>query len=255
MAGCSDGAAHRLAEVSGADNSAAGQVTVMGELPTCPACSAPSLPQALLFDEEYESHAFYQYRKARRWLSSAKAVVFVGTSFAVGITEQALYYADESRLPTFSFNLKFEEPAAHEASRGELPLPRPLMHHIVGGCEVTLPKLAALVSAPLSKTTAEWYKGWVAPELVQSTLAVAARSGRRSRRGARGVARAGVAARSATERDVPLHETIWVACDACGKWRKLPPGTPGPQADERWKCGDNTGDPVRSSCKAPEEPW
>ena len=61
--------------------------------------AAPSLPQALLFDEEYESHSFYQYRKARRWLSSAKAIVFVGTSFAVGITEQALHVAEEGVLP------------------------------------------------------------------------------------------------------------------------------------------------------------
>ena len=45
--------------------------TVVGELPQCPACGAPSLPQALLFDEEYESHSYYQYRKARRWLASA----------------------------------------------------------------------------------------------------------------------------------------------------------------------------------------
>ena len=51
---------------------------------------APVLPQTLLFDEDYESHSFYEYRKARRWLASAKAVVFVGTSFAVGVTEHAL---------------------------------------------------------------------------------------------------------------------------------------------------------------------
>ena len=55
--------------------------TVVGELPQCPACGAPSLPQALLFDEEYESHSYYQYRKARRWLGDAKAIVFVGASF------------------------------------------------------------------------------------------------------------------------------------------------------------------------------
>ena len=55
--------------------------TVVGELPRCPACGAPSLPQALLFDEEYESHSYYQYRKARRWLGDAKAIVFVRASF------------------------------------------------------------------------------------------------------------------------------------------------------------------------------
>ena len=42
----------------------AGPATVVGELPRCPACGAPSLPQALLFDEDYESHSFYQQRAA-----------------------------------------------------------------------------------------------------------------------------------------------------------------------------------------------
>ena len=30
-----------------------GATTVVGELPRCPACNAPSLPQTLLFDEDY----------------------------------------------------------------------------------------------------------------------------------------------------------------------------------------------------------
>ena len=57
------------------------------------------------------------------------------------------------------------------------------------------------------------------------------------------------------EKEVPLHETTWVACDACGKWRRLPPGTPAPPADERWRCEDNEGDAAMASCDAPEEPW
>lgn len=253
-----DGAAHRLAEVSANGGEGGGGVaTVVGALPCCPACAAPCLPQALLFDEEYESHSFYQYRKARRWLASAKAIVFVGTSFAVGITEQALHVADENLIPTFSFNVKFEQPVAHEASSGQLPLPQPRMHHVIGGCEVTLPRLAALVAAPLAKSTADWYKGWIAPGVAEhlvsgrGTLWTEVTAGGevgRSSRGRRGKKRN-------REREVPLHETTWVACDACGKWRRLPPGTPAPPADERWRCEDNEGDAAMQSCDAPEEPW
>ena len=36
--------------------------------------------QALLFDEDYDSHSFYEYRKARRWIASAKAPL-IGTSY------------------------------------------------------------------------------------------------------------------------------------------------------------------------------
>ena len=247
-----DGIAHRLAEVGGG-----AAATAIGALPQCPACSAPSLPQALLFDEEYESHSFYQYRKARRWLDGAKAIVFVGTSFAVGITEQALHVAEENRLPTFSFNIKFEEPMVHEASQQMLPLPRPQMFHIIGGCEVTLPKLAALVTAPVAKKNTDWFAGWIPPPVEAAVLAGRGSEWRertaggeqdRSSRGRRGKKRN-------REKEVPRTETVWVACDACRKWRRLPPGMAGPAADEAWRCEDNTGDPSRQSCKVPEEPW
>ena len=246
-----DGAAARLAEVNGGADA---PQTVVGELPRCPACAAPSLPQCLLFDEEYESHTHYQFRKARRWLESAKGIVFIGTSFAVGITEQALCIAEENSLPTYSFNIRCEEPSKHEASTHE-PLPCPVMRHIIGPCELTLPKLADLVAAPLATSTADWYRGWIPPEVEAAALAgrgtdwSEATSGEgRSSRGRRGKKRN-------REKAVPRHETTWVACDACGKWRKLPPGVAGPAADVRWRCEQNVGDPARRSCKVPEEPW
>ena len=65
-----------------------GPTQVLGELPCCPAegCGQPCLPQTLLFDEDYESHTFYQWKKAERWLSEADGFVFVGTSFSVTVT-------------------------------------------------------------------------------------------------------------------------------------------------------------------------
>ena len=57
------------------------------------------------------------------------------------------------------------------------------------------------------------------------------------------------------EKAVPRHETTWVACDACGKWRKLPPGVTLPDDQAKWRCKQNVWDKARQSCKAPEEPW
>ena len=56
---------------------------------------------------------------------------------------------------------------------------------------------------------------------------------------------------------VSAHETTWVGCDKCGKWRKLPAGValPNEAASARWTCKQNKWDPARNKCSAPEEPW
>jgi len=115
-------------------------VQLEGPLPTCPACRAPAMPQSLFFDELYESHTFYQYRKVRRWLRGAKAVVFAGTSHAVTVTHNALETAAERRIECYDFNL-------HVPEMPSLPdvVPPLTVYHVLGGCELTLPLLAALV--------------------------------------------------------------------------------------------------------------
>ena len=247
---------HDGRDAGDAGDSVGGGATVIGELPTCPACGAPSLPQTLLFDEDYESHSFFQYRKARRWLGSAKAVVFVGTSFAVGVTEQALQIAEDNSLPTFSFNIVDADPAPHEASLPSERLPAPVMHHIIGGCEVTLPKLAQLAASPLSSRAADWYEGVVPSAVEREVLAglgvewTERTSGDSRKMRSRGKKRNRSAAALS-------HETTWVACDSCGKWRRLPPGVrlDEDEAELKWHCAQNIHDPLRQSCDAEEEPW
>ena len=120
---------------------AAGSVKLDGELPRCPACQKFAMPQALFFDEFYESHTFYQYRKVRRWLKNAHALAFVGTSHAVSITHEALETAALNGLPCFDINLR--QPEMPHALLADVP---PLcMQHVLGGCELILPHLAALV--------------------------------------------------------------------------------------------------------------
>ena len=74
------------------------------QAPKCPSCGNCVAPQALLFDEGYHSHDFYQFQKMEDWLAHAEVLVFVGTSFAVTLTEVALAHAREYSLPVYNFN-------------------------------------------------------------------------------------------------------------------------------------------------------
>jgi NAD-dependent SIR2 family protein deacetylase len=119
------------------------QTHVLGKLPTCsnPLCGKPCLPQTLLFDEDYESHQFYQWSKAERWLKEADGFVFVGTSFAVTLTSEALNIAARKQLPVWDFNITCCGAVTRQGKRI-----RPL-YMIVGSSEETLPRLSALVTA------------------------------------------------------------------------------------------------------------
>lgn len=72
--------------------------------PMCPSCENALAPQALLFDEGYHSHDFYQFRRMEEWLASAQVIVFVGTSFSVRLPEIALEHARAKKIPVFNFN-------------------------------------------------------------------------------------------------------------------------------------------------------
>ena len=45
----------------------------------------------------------------------------------------------------------------------------------------------------------------------------------------------------------------WVQCDACTKWRKLPPGVSPKALPDSWRCADNTWSTPQASCSFPEE--
>ena len=130
------------------------------ELLPCPGCGSRShvMPQALMFDEQYESHAFYQFNKVLHWLSELRpgdALVFVGTSFAVGVTLEALLHAGAKGVSVFNFNLT---KCGALRGGGELApgvvLPRQAatfagVWHALGPSEQTLPKLARALQRAL----------------------------------------------------------------------------------------------------------
>ena len=70
-------------------------------VPRCPNCDDAILPNALLLDEKYESHPFYEYEKALKWLESADVIVFVGTDFSVGLACDALERAARDFKPVY----------------------------------------------------------------------------------------------------------------------------------------------------------
>ncbi|EGC40402.1 hypothetical protein DICPUDRAFT_85737 [Dictyostelium purpureum] len=96
--------------------------------PPCPSCSNPILPQSLLFDEDYNSHSFYRYHEAMDWIEEADIVVFIGTSFSVGITEEVVYQAQTNNKKMYNFNV-FKETKVKN------------MRPIIGPSEITLPLL------------------------------------------------------------------------------------------------------------------
>ena len=62
------------------------------------------------------------------------------------------------------------------------------------------------------------------------------------------------ASATSTARTLPpqKEEDDWVQCEACLKWRRLPPGVPPPADDEPWRC-EMSADAARQTCAAEEE--
>jgi NAD-dependent SIR2 family protein deacetylase len=103
--------------------------------PKCPHCGNPAMPQALLFDEGYHSHSYYQFERMEDWLANADVLVFIGTSFAaVRLTQVALDVAKQKQLPVYNINL-------YDTLD---PTPRLSVANIVGSAETQLPLLLSL---------------------------------------------------------------------------------------------------------------
>ncbi|MDP2343497.1 MAG: Sir2 family NAD-dependent protein deacetylase [Deltaproteobacteria bacterium] len=103
-----------------------------GDVPECEVCGAAIRPLVLLFDEMYDAQPAYRAREARRWLNDADAVVFVGTSFSVGITSMALSAARYANALLVNVNV---EPVDVDGSLGFV--------NLLGPAEEVLPALAA----------------------------------------------------------------------------------------------------------------
>jgi len=73
-------------------------------LPRCPRCNSLLRQHVLWFDEYYDEHDTYQWQAVLDASSSMDMVLFVGTSFAVGVTELFLRGAISRRVPAYSID-------------------------------------------------------------------------------------------------------------------------------------------------------
>ena len=99
-------------------------------LPECPACGGLLRPHLLWFDERYDGHRDYRIDEVMRAAKRADAVLFAGTSFAVGLTELVL----DAGLRRGAFMARIDPNAASPHRRVE-PIAEP--------AEEALPELVA----------------------------------------------------------------------------------------------------------------
>ena len=85
-------------------------------VPRCPECDAIIRPHVLLFDEYYIEHHDYGFAPSLHAIQTADLLLFVGTSFSVGVTELALESAWRTSTPVISV-----DPAGN-APRGSIAL-------------------------------------------------------------------------------------------------------------------------------------
>jgi NAD-dependent deacetylase len=74
----------------------------LATLPRCPACQSFMRQHVLWFDEYYDSHDDYQWARVQEAAGRCDAVLFLGTSFSVGVTDLILRAALDRRVPVFS---------------------------------------------------------------------------------------------------------------------------------------------------------
>jgi NAD-dependent deacetylase len=107
-------------------------------LPRCPACDELLRPHVLFFDEHYQGHRDYQFERVVAAAEQAALVLFVGTSFSVGVTDLLVGTALQRRVPTF----------AVEPGR-ELPFRAPGVTFLRSTAEVLLPAVCDALGAPI----------------------------------------------------------------------------------------------------------
>ena len=117
--------------------------------PRCPSCGALVMPLTLLFDEHYSAHTFFRNETICDWLDRAETIVFVGTSFSVGVTSAALHTAATWGAEVYSFNTEVQKPPPSSNMTTQLI-------NVTGPCELTLPILAHECNADSSQTGSAW---------------------------------------------------------------------------------------------------
>ncbi len=80
------------------------------KLPRCPRCGAILRQHVLWFDEYYQGHDDYQWPRVQAAADAMDLVLFVGTSFAVGVTDMFVQRASMNRVPIYSIDPRGAKP-------------------------------------------------------------------------------------------------------------------------------------------------
>ncbi len=99
-------------------------------LPRCPACGDIMRQHVLWFDEFYSEHADYQWQRVQTAAAAMDLLLFVGTSFSVGVTDLFARAALQSGVPVYSI-----DPSG-------TPPPYPGIEVIDAKAEALLPEIA-----------------------------------------------------------------------------------------------------------------
>lgn len=90
-------------------------------LPGCDACGANLRAHVLFFDEHYYEHADYRFTEVEELASSAAVILFVGTSFSVGVTDLLLQSGRLSGAAMYSIDPAGSRPLSGGLVRIRLP--------------------------------------------------------------------------------------------------------------------------------------
>jgi NAD-dependent deacetylase len=77
---------------------------VYGNVPKCPECGGLLRQHVLWFDESYDGHEDYDWDRVESAAALSRLVLFVGTSFSVGVTALVASAAHERGVPVFSID-------------------------------------------------------------------------------------------------------------------------------------------------------
>jgi NAD-dependent deacetylase len=75
---------------------------VAENVPRCPSCGALIRQHVLWFDEYYHGHRDYRWERVQEAAAQSQMVLFIGTSFSVGVTEMLLDAAVRRGAPVYS---------------------------------------------------------------------------------------------------------------------------------------------------------
>ena len=102
-------------------------------IPRCVECGDFLRPHVLWFDEYYTAHSDYRFNELPERLRDVHLILFVGTSFSVGITASVIDFAIQNAIPMWTV-----DPCEPDIS---------MMNWLEGGAEVILPPAMAELQA------------------------------------------------------------------------------------------------------------